>query len=192
MQKTIDASGWQCPKPIIEAKKALKEIDSGAIKIITDNTTALNNLLGFAKSSGYKASHEENNGRYYITIEKALSCDCSAMPLDKAVIVIKTNILGQGSDELGLSLMKSYIFALTELEKKPETLIFMNSGVFLTTQGSPVCESLELLEAAGVEILSCGTCLDFFNLSDKLLFGRAGNMYTFAEKMSQASNTLII
>lgn len=190
--QTIDALGWQCPKPVIAAKQALEKLDKGSISILVDNEVALRNLLDFAKSQGFAASHEEEEGHYHITIEKSAAAGCEIMANEDLVIVISGNILGQGSDELGTSLMKSYLFALTEVSPKPKALIFMNAGVYLTTECTPVLESLELLDAAGVEILSCGACLNFFGLGDKLIIGQVGNMYAFAEKMNQAAKTIFI
>jgi len=106
------------------------------------------------------------------------------------VIVITTDKLGTGSDELGANLMKSYLYALTEAPVKPRSLIFMNSGVFLSTTGTPVLESLEALELAGVEIISCGACLNFYNLQDQVAIGSVGNMYDFVTRMNAAGNTI--
>lgn len=106
------------------------------------------------------------------------------------VLLVGTDKLGSGDDKLGAALMKSYMYALTENDIKPKTMIFVNGGVKLTTEGSDVIESLKNLHANGVEVLSCGTCLDFYNLKDKLLVGEVSNMYTIVEKMNKASNTI--
>ena len=190
MELVIDALGWECPKPVIEAKKALESIADGTVKVLVDNELALSNLLDFAKSLGYEAGYTENNNAYEVSIIKNGDCSCSITGDKNLVIVISSKVFGQGNDDLGANLMKSYIYALTEVAVKPKTMIFINGGVFLTTEGTPVEESLRLLEASGVEIYSCGACLNFYGLEEKVIIGKVGNMYLFAEKMNQSTNVL--
>lgn len=106
------------------------------------------------------------------------------------VVLVSSDKLGVGDDKLGAALMKSYLYALTESDKKPKVMLFLNGGVKLTAEGSDVIESLKALEGIGTEILSCGTCLDFYGLKDKLQIGTITNMYTIIEKMHNATNTI--
>jgi len=85
---------------------------------------------------------------------------------------------------LGGVLIKSLLFTLVEKQPHPKTVMFINSGVLLTTQGSPVLEHLQKLEQAGVQLLSCGTCLEYYQLKDKLAVGGVTNMYTILDEMS--------
>lgn len=110
----------------------------------------------------------------------------------KTVIMVATDAIGTGSEELGHTLMKSYIYSLTEVDVKPETMMFLNKGVYLTTEGSPVLDLVKQLEADGVEILSCGACLDYYGLSDDLKVGSVTNMYSNVEIMHEADNTIVI
>lgn len=191
MELIIDALGWECPKPVIEAKRALDSISSGTVKILVDNDLALSNLLDYGRSLGYEVAYNEDNNTYQVTIAKTTGdSGISIANEENLVIVISSNVFGQGNDDLGSNLMKSFIYALTETEIKPKFLIFINGGVFLTTEGTPVEESLRVLDASGVEIYSCGACLNFFGLEDKLIIGKVGNMYLFAEKMVQSTNVL--
>ena len=103
------------------------------------------------------------------------------------VVVISSQCMGEGDPELGTALMKSYIYALSQQDQLPSTILFYNSGVKLACQDAPTLEDLKSLEAQGVEILACGTCLNFYGLSEKLQVGSVTNMYVIAEKMSQAS-----
>ena len=98
--------------------------------------------------------------------------------------------MGHGNEELGKILMKSFIFALTQLDDLPQTILFYNGGATLTTEGSQSLEDLKTLEAQGVEILTCGTCLDFYGLKDKLAVGQVSNMYTIVEKLNNADNII--
>lgn len=110
----------------------------------------------------------------------------------RIAIMITTDTMGKGSEELGSNLMKSYIYSLTEAEVKPATIMFLNNGVYLTTKGSPVIEMLKQLEADGTEILSCGACLDFYKINDVLEVGSITNMYSNVETMHDADNTIVI
>jgi selenium metabolism protein YedF len=87
--------------------------------------------------------------------------------------------------------MKSFLYALTQVENIKQ-MIFMNSGVFLTTEGSDVLESLKTMEESGVEILSCGTCLDYYGLKDKLAVGEVTNMYTAVELLTSAAKAVTL
>ncbi len=110
----------------------------------------------------------------------------------KIAVLIASDTMGTGSEELGQNLMKSYIYSLTEVDEKPSTMMFLNGGVKLTTKGSEVLESLKLLEAEGVEILSCGACLNYFKLEDMLEVGEVTNMYYNVEVMHGADDTIVI
>ena len=110
----------------------------------------------------------------------------------KIAIMIATDVIGTGDAELGHNLMKSYIYSLTEADVKPETIMFLNKGVYLTTKNSPVLDMIKQLEADGVEILSCGACLDFYKLNEALEVGTVTNMYSNVEIMQEADNTIVI
>jgi selenium metabolism protein YedF len=189
--KEIDARGLACPQPVILTKKALEEIQDGEIVTIVDNITAKENVSRLAANLNHEYEVCDEEGCYYIKIKKT----AEAPKEEKAgsiVIVITTDMLGQGAEELGKVLMKSYTYALTETTPLPEALIFMNSGVKLTSEGSEVLENIKKLEASGVEIISCGTCLDFYQLKDKLKAGIVGNMYSIIEKMNSAAKVINI
>ena len=111
---------------------------------------------------------------------------------DNLVIAITTNCFGVGNDDLGATLMKSYLFALTEAEKKPKTLIFVNKGVTLVCEDSESLDAIRALEEAGVEIMACGACLNFYGLTEALAIGKISNMYMIVNKMNEATNTIKI
>lgn len=193
MTQTINALGWECPKPIIATKKILDSMAEGSVLTMVDNKLALENLVDFGNSLGYTVDHKGENGIYYVTTTKTKENEgiFNDIPAN-LVIVITTKLFGQGSEEFGEILMNSYIYALTEVEPMPKTLIFVNSGVFLTTENSEAENSLQLLANAGVEIITCGACLNFYGLEDKLIIGSVSNMYQIAEKMNKATNTIKI
>ncbi|MCL2321560.1 MAG: sulfurtransferase-like selenium metabolism protein YedF [Oscillospiraceae bacterium] len=187
----IDCKGLLCPQPVINTKKYFDSIEKGRAVVIVDNEVAKENIMKFANGSGYECTLVELKDEYRIEIVKKDKNE--AIKEDKSLtILVGTNILGRGSDELGNLLMKSYFYALTESENIPRVLIFMNSGVKLTTEGSEILDNLKKLESKGCEIISCGTCLDFYGLKDKLLIGEISNMYTIIEKMNASLNTITL
>ena len=105
-------------------------------------------------------------------------------------MVVASDRMGEGNDELGKVLIKSFIFAVTQLEQLPKTMLFYNGGATLTTEGSDSLEDLKSLEAQGVEILTCGTCLDYYGLKDKLAVGGVTNMYSIVETMAGAGRII--
>lgn len=190
MGKIIDCRGLACPKPVIITKKELDSIEQGEITSIVDNEVARENLKKLSESLGTEISIEEKESLYYVTFTKKSGNAVISSRDGKLVILVGSEFLGNGDDTLGKALMKSYMFALSESSSIPETMLFVNGGVKLTTEGSDVLESLEKLKAMGVDIMSCGTCLDFYNLKDKLVIGTITNMYTIIDKMNSASNTI--
>jgi len=190
MEKIIDCRGLECPKPVILAKKELERLDMGEVTIIVDNDAAKENLQKLAGSLKLTSKVQEKEGFYYITIEKSNNSSINKSHDSNLVILISSDKMGTGDEKLGTALMKSYFYALSECDILPKTLMFVNSGVKLTSEGSEVIENIEKLRDKGVEILSCGTCLDFYNLKEKLLIGSITNMYTIVEKMNNATNTI--
>lgn len=190
--KEIDARGLACPQPVILTKKALEEMEEGEVVAIVDNTTAKENVSRFAANMNYEYEASEVNGCHHIRIKKTAGKEKKDEKGDSIVIVITSDKLGQGEEELGKVLIKSYTYALTETTPLPKAVMFLNSGVKLTTEGSEVLENIKKLEGVGVEIISCGTCLDYYKLKEKLKAGIVGNMYSIIEKMNAAGKVINI
>lgn len=190
--KEIDARGLLCPQPVILTKKALEEIIEGEVVAIVDNITAKENVSRLAANLNYDYEISEEQGCHYIKITKAAVSVKPQENEQSIVVVIASDKLGQGAEELGKVLIKSYTYALTETKPLPKAVIFLNSGVKLTTEGSEVLENIKKLEDAGVEIISCGTCLDYYQLKEKLQVGIAGNMYSIIEKMNASGKVINI
>jgi len=195
----VDARGKACPTPVIMTKKAVESAPGKTVTVIVDNEVAKENVSKFAASISYDVAVESREGLYYLTLTPpggttqpvtmenqpdVMKCE-STLESQTYVVVVTTDAFGQGDSTLGKLLMKNYIYALKELDNKPSSIIFLNRGVFLTTEGSEVINDLKELEKIGVEVISCGTCLDYYNLKEKLQVGSVGNMYTIAEKMSK-------
>lgn len=186
----IDCKNLKCPQPVINTKKYFDSIEQGEALVVVDNEVAKNNISKFAESNGFSIEVTEETGLYKVKIIKD-NCGCEVMNFDRKLAIMITNDkLGLGDDTLGTTLMKSYLFALSESDNLPKDLVFLNAGVKLTSEGSECMESLKRLKDKGVNILSCGTCLDFYGLKEKLLIGEISNMYTIVEIMNNADNTI--
>jgi len=193
MEQRINAKGWECPRPIIETKKLLDTMKEGTVITTVDDKLAVKNLVSFAESMGYTVACDEKDDIAEIAITKVWSeFDELAYGAGNLVIQITSDSYGAESEGLGENLMKMFIYTLTESEPKPKTILFINKGAFLTADGSPVLDSLRLLEAGGVEILTCGACINFFSLNDTPQVGGITNMYVMVEKLSNANNTIIV
>lgn len=191
MINQIDARGLSCPQPVIMTKKALDQIATGEIITIVDNESAKENIITLAENSNYGVGVEKRDKDYYIRItKKEIDSFNEELPSGNIVILVSSSTMGKGDDELGKILMKSFLYALAENEEKPKYLIFVNSGVLLTSEGSESLEHLMALEKQGVEILSCGTCLDYYQLKEKLCVGQVSNMYTIVENMHKADKVI--
>ena len=196
--KLLDCTKLECPMPVIKAKQELEKEGEMLLDVIVDNEIAVQNLTKLANSMGYKSSSKKQDENFCVNIEKnantSLSQDKSNLKIveERQTILIKTSFLGVGDDSLGSTLMKGFIFTLTQSKPLPKKVMFLNSGVKLTTENEETVKNLQILEKEGTEIVSCGTCLDFYNLKDKLKVGSVGNMYDIVDSLNQSSNKLTI
>lgn len=189
----VNAIGDTCPIPVIKTKKAIAEAaGQGTIEVLVDNEIAVQNVTKMAESEGGKVVSEKvAEKEYKITIELLGEAKAAeAAEEENLVVVISSDRMGSGNDALGKVLIKGFIFAVTQLEHLPKTILFYNGGATLTAEGSDSLEDLKHLEEEGVEILTCGTCLNYYNLSDKLQVGSVTNMYTIVEKMAGADKII--
>ena len=195
MRKEIDARGLQCPQPVILTKKELDTITEGVLTTLVDNEVAKENVSKLVQGLGFEYKVDEREGYYQITIFKGdgqLEVKEEEDNFEDLTIAFTSNTMGKGNDELGKILMKSFIYTVSETEPLPKTMVFYNGGVRLTCQGSEVLDDLKKLEAAGVEIIFCGTCLDFLKLKEDLRVGSISNMYTIYEKLKDPKKNIIV
>ena len=190
MIKTVDATGLACPLPVIETKKALKKMSKGQLAVIVDNIVSLQNLEKMAKQMGLVHRLETvHDTKYIIHIMVGETTDevmDSKVGLENTVVVLSSDTMGLGDAELGRVLMKSFIYALTEFDHLPDKILLYNSGVKLSVDGSDSLVDLQKLANQGVEILSCGTCLDFYGLTTQLEVGSVTNMYEIVQNQMEA------
>lgn len=195
MANVVDARGLACPQPVILTRNALQENE--AVTTIVDNETARQNVTRMAESAGATVQVEEREDGIYLHITKAGAVQEEAAPQPAIapaggplVLVIPSENMGRGDDELGQILIRGFFHTLGEVEPLPDKIIFFNSGVKLVVAGSPVLEDLQALDERGVEILACGTCLGYYELKEKFAVGEVSNMYTIAETMLGAGKVV--
>ncbi len=190
----IDCRGLACPQPVVTTKQALDQLKEGDMIVIVDNASSCNNVERFARSQGCSVEIKERGQDFYIHIWKTgAHQEKEVTPeekIKKVVVYINSHLLGIGEDALGVILMRSFLKTLMDLEKKPSRVILINSGVRLASEGSEVLETLKKLSEEGVEILACGTCLDFYRLKEKLRVGMVSNMYDIAQSLLEADRLI--
>ena len=202
MEKTIDCKGMACPLPVVNAKKASEELHAGdVLTVLVDNEIAVQNLTRFAEHKGFGVSAEKKSDKEYAVImtvfgaageetrEEEIACVMDSRRKGM-LVVLSANVMGTGDPKLGTSLMKAFVFALTKQDQLPDTILCYNSGAYLTCEGADTLEDLKLLEGEGVTILTCGTCLDFYGLKEKLAVGGVTNMYDIVERMENAAQII--
>ena len=186
----VNAIGEVCPKPVIMTKKALKEIESGVVEVSVDNQTSKENVEKMAKEMGHTFETKEEGNVFVITITKAGEKQEKSSEEENIVISIGSDKMGEGEDELGKILIKGFIYALTEAETLPKTVLLYNKGVLLASTFEDTVKDLKVLEERGVEILSCGTCANFYHVQEQIKVGTLTNMYTILERQMKATKVI--
>jgi len=192
MKEVIDARGLACPQPVILTKNKMKEF--AEIEVIVDNETAYENICRLAASSGFTLTYNKSDDVYHIflvrseTIKNNLS-DSEFTPVcskTETIVVISSDTMGSGDDDLGRILMKAFLNTLTKIENRPSKVIFYNAGVKLVAEGSGSEDDLAYLADNGVELLICGTCVNYYNIKDNIKIGIISNMFDILNTMSNA------
>ena len=198
MEKIIDCKGMACPLPVVNAKKAAEAMSLGdVLTVLVDNEIAVQNLSRFAEHKGFGVSAQKKGEKEYAVVmtvsgeaveskEEEVACVMDSRRKGM-LVVLSGNVMGTGDAKLGTSLMKAFVFALTKQDQLPDTILCYNTGAYLTCEGADTLEDLKLLESEGVTILTCGTCLDFYGLKEKLAVGGLPNMYEIVERMEKAA-----
>ena len=199
---TVNAMGDNCPIPVIKTKKAMQALTGpDTIEVLVDNEIAVQNVSKMASAQGGQVRSEKTGEKEYkVTIRMQSAPEppspesetetCTPDQRGDAIVVVSSDRMGSGNDELGKVLIKGFIFAVTQLDTLPRKMLFYNGGATLTTEGSDSLEDLKSLEAQGVEILTCGTCLDYYQLKEKLAVGTVNNMYSIVEAMAEAGKII--
>ncbi|MCI2057975.1 MAG: sulfurtransferase-like selenium metabolism protein YedF [Oscillibacter sp.] len=197
----VNSMGDQCPVPVVKATHALRDMkEPGVLEVRVDNEIAVQNLNRLA--GGYKLpihSEKVSDGEFVVTMEVKEPVQvvvaedetlCTPDARGSFVVAVDTDAMGRGDDKLGRTLLKGFLYAVSQLPQLPKTILFYNGGAHLTVKGSESLDDLKSMEAQGVEILTCGTCLNFYGLTDELAVGGVTNMYSIVEKLAGASKII--
>lgn len=191
--ETLDCRGQQCPQPVVQARQLMLEKADQPFCVLVDNTTSKENITRLANKLGYSVSATEDQGTFRLemipgaTVAKEPDTVSTTGP---TIIYIGSDEMGNGEQKLGQILMKNFIFTLTEGDVQPDAIYFVNTGVRLTVGGSDVLEPLEKLASNGVDIASCGLCLEYFDFKGSLAVGRISNMLELVNALVGAGNII--
>jgi selenium metabolism protein YedF len=199
--KTLNTKGELCPKPLIMTKKAMGEIaENEILEILIDNETSMKNVTRFLEDHSMQIRMEKKGNVFHLLVSKTGAipesapvdeyCEIEVPQRNNLVIAFQRNWLGDGAEELGKILIKAFVNTLPEVSAKAKTIVFLNSGIFLALKDSQVLDTLIKLEKSGVEILVCGTCLDYYQRKEELGVGRVSNMYDILERLSCATSVV--
>ena len=197
MTNIVDARGMACPIPVVKANQALAQMTEGILEVHVDNPVAVENLKRMALQKGLPVKTEQPEDSHYVVTIPVTGAVDAAMPeltctdcAGNTVVAVDTDSMGRGNDELGAVLIKGFLFAVSRLETLPKTVLFYNGGAKLTTEGSASLEDLRLMEQQGVEILTCGTCRNYYGLTAQLAVGSVTEMYTIVERLNRAEKVI--
>lgn len=197
--KEIDARGLACPAPVLQTKNAIEEEKLSRIAILVDNEAARENVNRFLNSQGFEVSVQEREGDFYVSgrregkVEpKGVVAEKQNAEINKIMVMVTNNCMGQGDDELGSKLMVSFLKTIKEMGDELWRLVFVNNGVKLTIDTSKVLEFLKEYEKGGLHILVCGTCLTHFDLLEKKQVGETTNMLDIVTAMQLADKVINI
>ena len=183
---TVDVRGSLCPKPVIETKKVSDANPDAVITTIVDNEVSRDNVEKFGKSRGYGVDIRQDGKDFYLTMTpnaNPVAEICEPMSYGNRVILMTKDYLGEGSEELGRNLMKTFWVCMVEADVKPSKIYFINSSVKMVTNDSVHLENIKKLADAGVEIAACGICLDFYGVKEELGVGSITNMYAITDSI---------
>ena len=196
----VDAIGLACPQPVVKTIKALEGLTEPAtVETHVDNETAVQNVTRLAAGKGFRVRSEKLAEDHFVVTmeadkagEQTAEAPVACVPdrRGNTVVAVTSDAMGHGSEELGKNLMKGFLYALSQLEELPKTILFYNGGARLTTEGSLSLEDLKSMEAQGVQIMTCGTCLNYYGLNEKLAVGTVTNMYSIVETLAKADKII--
>ena len=196
--KTIDCRGLSCPAPVLQTKEAIEADPPAAIEVTVDNEASRQNVARFLQTQGYAVSFAGEGSLVRVigtaegTGEPAIppAPDAHEAHQEKILVLIASDCMGHGDDELGARLMVNFITTLKEMGGDLWRLIFVNNGVKLTIEGSPLLPVLQEYARGGLSILVCGTCLDHFRLLEKKQVGETTNMLDIVTAMQLADKVI--
>ena len=191
MNKKLNCMGMACPLPVVEAKKAIDEMEDGLLEIEVDNETCVQNLRRLAAKYDFTVASESiSDKEFLVKMEVKKDHALKGKQEDSCTVVFSSDKMGEGDEELGKNLMKSFVFALSNVDPLPTAMVFYNRGAFLTSEDSPVLADLKNLEKAGVKIMTCGLCADYYKIKETLGVGVISNMYEIVETQMESQKII--
>ncbi|WP_456342350.1 sulfurtransferase-like selenium metabolism protein YedF [Thermovibrio sp.] len=197
--KEVNCRGLACPVPVLKTKEALESIESGEIVVIVDNKASKENVKRFAQKMGCKVRVEERDGEFHIYIVKGkgeVKREGEKSPSEEktgkeAAVLIASSFVGE-DEELGKILIKGFIKTFLNADPMPKRIILINTAVKLACKGADpeILGALKELSEKGVEIICCGTCLDYFKLLDELEVGVASNAYDVVQALVNSDSVI--
>ena len=197
---TLDCRGLACPGPVLRCIECIEKDAPLALSVVVDDPAALENVLRLLSGKGYAVTSAQDMGAWTISAQResapgqsgtqSASQAAATAPLGKTLVFITADTLGSGDDELGGKLMLNFLLTLPELGSGLWRIILVNGAVKLAAEGHPCLEKLEALEASGVSILVCGTCLGFFGLMEKKRVGETTNMLDVVTSLAAAGKVI--
>jgi selenium metabolism protein YedF len=199
--REVDLRGLACPEPVVRLRKVLVEGGDGTVSARVDDPVSVENIQRLADGLGWTVEADRDGDSFRLTLARLdsakppqgspdLATAHQAAMVRSLAVLISSEFLGVGDDRLGRILMRAFLKTLVELQPAPGTVIFLHSGVRLTTSGSELLDDLRRLESQGIALLSCGTCLDFYQLKDALAVGRISNMFEIVSTLAAAGSVL--
>ena len=202
MDTTLDCRGLACPGPVLRCKECVEQSRPDVLEVTVDNQAARENVTRFLTMQGYAVTGQETAGLFVLTAkdggkpsQPAMTVSPAAEPAEadrKTVVFITADTMGRGDAVLGSKLMFNFLGTLPELGETLWRIVLVNGGVKLTVAGNPCLDKLQALAAAGVSILVCGTCLDFFGILDQKAIGETTNMLDVVTSLELADKVIQI
>jgi len=203
--KTLDMRGQPCPIPVVNARKALDEQGAKGVVVLVDNIVAVQNLEKMALGTGRTFSCAKDGEWYKASIvngaDSGLAPERDGLlepaaaakdPSRGPVVLITAEAMGRGADDLGRLLLKGFVFSLTRLDPPPEAVVFLNGGALLTAEGANSVPDLKTLVENGSEILTCGTCANYYKTAETLAVGKIVDMTAITDLLAKASGVITI
>ncbi len=191
--KLIDCRNWQCPQPVVEVRKAMLAEPQQTIEVLLADDAAYQNVSRLAQNSGYSITEKNGDGFTSLTLTAGQGGEQTAdkpQISGKTVLLCASEMMGEGDGELGRLLLKNFLITLLDTTEIPDCIYFVNSGVKLVCDGAETVEILQKLTCRGIDIASCGLCLEYYKLKNNLQVGRVTNMLEIAEAQLSAGRII--
>lgn len=192
----LDCRGLACPQPVLLTRQAVEKSPT-ALTVLVDDLAASENVRRFLEKSGYTPKVEQKTDSLWVIEGGLAGSEIELQPqpgpppdTERILVFIASDAIGNGSAELGTRLMVNFLLTLPELGQNLWRIVMLNGGVKLASCPGPALDALKQLEASGVSILVCGTCLDHYDLLEQRQVGETTNMLDIISSLSFADKVI--